>query len=141
MEDTVSTSYTLIVDDRRMLDDTDLVPIQKTFDFEAETLNQVLQGLAECLRAAGFTYVDELVAIKESGDETSSADRSGKILNVKAGSISDIEKEIDMIDEFLANMNVGVNDDSKYVKKTKKKDRSHLTVVNSEGEVDGEEEN
>lgn len=64
--------FTITIEEDQDLTDIGMVPINRTIEFEAETLNQVLQGMADSLRSAGFTYVSELVAVKENGNEVSS---------------------------------------------------------------------
>ena len=68
--------FTITIEEDQNLSDIGMVPINRTIEFEAETLNQVLQGMADALRSAGFTYVGELVAVKENGGEVSSEDSS-----------------------------------------------------------------
>ena len=68
--------FTITIEEDQDLTDIGMVPINRTIEFEAETLNQVLQGMVDSLRSAGFTYVSELVAVKENGTETSSEDSS-----------------------------------------------------------------
>ena len=68
--------FTLICDDRDYdeEDDLGLVPLQRTFDLEAGDLRTLAMGLAEAIRGCGFNYVDKVVFVKDSGDETSSDD-------------------------------------------------------------------
>ena len=98
------TKYKLIIDDREMLESANLVGIKKTIEFEADGLQEVLQGMSEALRAAGFTYINALIAVKEDGTEVSSEDYGD-------GAQIDIE-------DFLKDMS----------KKTKP---SHLRVVDN----------
>lgn len=68
--------FTITIEEDQEIKDLGMVPINKTWEFEAETLNEVLQGVSDMLRGAGFTYVNEVVAIKDNGTETSSEDVS-----------------------------------------------------------------
>ena len=45
-----------------------------TIEFEAITLNEVMQGVLQSVQSAGYNYVDDLTAIKSSGDEVSAFD-------------------------------------------------------------------
>jgi len=96
--------FTITIEEDQDLTDIGMVPINRTIEFEAETLNQVLQGMADSLRSAGFTYVSELVAVKENGTETSSED-SAQHYNIEL-----------TIDDFLKDL-------------YKKEKKPHLRVV------------
>lgn len=43
-------------------------------DHKAEHLPHILDAFRSFLKGAGFEYVEEIVAVKSSGDETSSAE-------------------------------------------------------------------
>lgn len=79
--------FTLICDDRDDDEENDLglVPLQRTFDFDAGDLRSLSMGLAEAIRGCGFNYVDKVVFVKDNGDETSSDD-------LLEGEITDVEE-------------------------------------------------
>lgn len=88
----MSMLFTITIEEDQEIKDLGMVPINKTWEFEAETLNEVLQGVSDMLRGAGFTYVNEVVAIKDNGTETSSEDvSSGYDINV---TIEDFLKDL-----------------------------------------------
>ena len=107
--------FTITTEEDQNLSDIGMVPINRTIEFEAETLNQVLQGMADALRTAGFTYVSELVAVKENGGEVSSEDSSNTNDHIQI-----------TLDEFL-----------KDISSQTTKNTSHLRVVEN-GQEDTE---
>ena len=65
--------WTIIIEDEEgMRGDPDFVNVDKEFSFDAETLNQVAQGIAESIRSAGYTYVESVTIHKGGGEDVNS---------------------------------------------------------------------
>ena len=45
-----------------------------TIEFEAVTLNEVMQGVLQSIQAAGYNYVDDVTATKAGGGQVSAYD-------------------------------------------------------------------
>lgn len=109
--------FTITTEEDQSVREVGMVPINRTWEFEAETLNEVLQGFADTLRGNGFTYVSELIAVKESGGETSSEDSSQS---------ADIQLNIEDFLKDVAGLNRSSTQD--------KQKTSHLRVIENEQE-------
>jgi len=65
--------WTIIIEDEEeMRGDPDFVNVDKEMTFEADTLDQVSQGIAESIRSAGYTYVESVTIHKGDGDNVNS---------------------------------------------------------------------
>jgi len=111
--------FTITTEEDQSVKDVGMVPINRTWEFEAETLNEVLQGMADVLRGNGFTYVNELIATKEGGGETSSED---------VATSAEIQLNIEDFLKDISKLDLSSTLETKHGRQVKKKP-SHLRVI------------